>query len=101
MLLKKGKEKSILRGHPWIFSGAVQTMTGEAGDLVPVKSADGKVLGAALLNPNSQIVGRLVALGDKPLPEDWLPRRITGAFQRRASLMTPLTTACRRIHGTS
>ena len=36
MVLKKGREKSLKRRHPWIFSGAVEKASGKAGDTVEV-----------------------------------------------------------------
>jgi 23S rRNA (cytosine1962-C5)-methyltransferase len=97
--LKPGKEKSVQRGHPWIFSGAVAASAGAPGDLLEVLSPKGDRLGWALYNPNSQIVGRLVSSGPKPLAEDWLTERVLAAFARRNDLLTDATTAVRRIHG--
>ena len=49
LILAKGREKSLLRRHPWIFSGAVKTVTGNpgAGETVEVADASGKVLALA------------------------------------------------------
>lgn len=97
--LKTGKEKSIVRGHPWIFSGAVARHTGQAGDVVEVHSQAGSLLGHALLNPASQIIGRMIWLGKEPLPEDWFTKRVASAFARRKYIVSPQTTAYRAIHG--
>lgn len=97
--LKPGKEKSVQRGHPWIFSGAVASSDGAPGDLLEVLSPKNERLGWALYNPKSQIVGRLVATGAKPLPDGWLTERILAAFARRDGMLSAETTACRRIHG--
>ena len=44
IILKKGKEKPILRGHPWVFSGAVARAEGDLspGEIGEVYSGDGK-----------------------------------------------------------
>ena len=47
IILKKGKEESILRHHPWVFSGAIARLPEglEEGDMTIVKGSDGSVLG--------------------------------------------------------
>jgi 23S rRNA (cytosine1962-C5)-methyltransferase len=61
VVLKKGREKSLKRRHPWIFSGAVQKVNGEpgSGDTVAVRDAAGKVLASAAYSPKSQIRARV------------------------------------------
>ena len=73
LILKPGREKSLKRRHPWIFSGAVATMPAgvEPGETVAVRSADGELLAVAACNPHSQIVGRVW---------DWQEREIDAAF---------------------
>ncbi|WP_114984641.1 class I SAM-dependent rRNA methyltransferase [Cyclonatronum proteinivorum] len=57
LLLKPGRVKSMLRRHPWIFSGAIKTVTGkpQPGETVRVEAADGTSLGLAAWSPKSQI----------------------------------------------
>src|SRR6266513_3282799 len=59
--LKKGREKSIRRSHPWIFSGAIERVTGKpgSGDTVEVRDASGKPLAQAAFSPKSQIRARV------------------------------------------
>jgi 23S rRNA (cytosine1962-C5)-methyltransferase len=61
LVLKTGREKSLKRRHPWVFSGAVEKVLGEpqSGDTVLVRSAEGTPLGLAAYSPESQIRGRL------------------------------------------
>ena len=47
LILKKGREKSLLRRHPWIFSGAVEKASGKPGETLEVRSAAGKVIALA------------------------------------------------------
>ena len=60
LVLKPGREKSLLRRHPWVFSGAIGRVAGkpEAGSTVPVRSADGAFLAWAAYSPSSQIRAR-------------------------------------------
>src|ERR1051325_11904192 len=61
LVLKKGREKSLRRRHPWLFSGAVEKLSGKAGagDTVDIRDASGKVLGRAAYSPKSQIRARV------------------------------------------
>jgi 23S rRNA (cytosine1962-C5)-methyltransferase len=61
LILKPGREKAVLRRHPWIFSGALARVEGgpAAGDCLRVESADGRFLAWGAYNPDSQIVARL------------------------------------------
>ncbi|MBQ7208537.1 MAG: class I SAM-dependent methyltransferase [Lentisphaeria bacterium] len=61
LTLLPGREKSLLRRHPWIFSGAVKDLSGspEAGDTVEVADSSGHVLALAAWSPRSQIAGRV------------------------------------------
>jgi len=61
IILKSGREKSLLRRHPWIFSGAIERVDGSSasGDTLPVYDAAGSFLARAAYNPDSQIVARV------------------------------------------
>ena len=59
IVLKKGREKSLKRHHPWIFSGAVEKAEGKPGDTVDVRDCAGKVLARAAYSPKSQIRARV------------------------------------------
>ena len=62
--LKRGREKSLKRRHPWIFSGAVEKVSGkpQSGDTVELRSASGEVLARAAYSPQSQIRARVWGL---------------------------------------
>jgi len=47
LVLKKGREKSVKRRHPWIFSGAVEKAGGKPGETVEVRDSAGKALAIA------------------------------------------------------
>jgi 23S rRNA (cytosine1962-C5)-methyltransferase len=61
VVLKKGREKSLKRRHPWLFSGGIDRLVGKpgAGDTVELKDASGKLHGKAAYSPNSQIRARM------------------------------------------
>ena len=65
--LKAGREKSALRYHPWIFSGAIDEVIGdpELGETVEVYSFKSDFLGLAAYSPKSQIRGRFWTFGEK------------------------------------
>src|SRR5919201_1174503 len=59
--LKRGREKSVKRRHPWIFSGAIEKISGkpQRGETVDVRSASGEVLARGAYSPQSQIRARV------------------------------------------
>ena len=57
--LKPGKEKSLLRRHPWVFDGAIATGVGDSGETVRIESHDGQFLGWAAYSPQSKIRARV------------------------------------------
>ena len=56
--LKPGKEKSLLRRHPWVFDGAIATGGGDAGETVRIESSGGQFLAWAAFSPQSKIRAR-------------------------------------------
>ena len=101
IILKKGKEKPLLRGHPWVFSGAVAKIEGEgsAGDLGEVYSKEGQFLGVGYLNPASQIVLRLLTRKKEPVGPLFLKERISRAARLRETFLRGKTNAYRIING--
>jgi 23S rRNA (cytosine1962-C5)-methyltransferase len=61
IILKLGREKSLLRRHPWVFSGAISRTegSGSAGDTVHVVADDGRFLAVAAWNPQANIAARV------------------------------------------
>jgi len=89
--LKPGKEGSILRKHPWIFSGALKDSTNlTPGEWAMIVSHKGELLGIGHVGDGS-IAVRLIAHWDDP----WLGNSVTGTFskpQLLASLSAPIRT---------
>src|SRR5258708_5505343 len=61
LVLKAGREKSLLRRHPWVFSGGIAHIDGAvaAGDTVHILSNDGKFLAVGAANPDANISARV------------------------------------------
>lgn len=103
MVLKAGREKSLLRRHPWIFSGAVKSVSTDAqsGDALHVVSEGGQFLAHALYSAQSQIVARVVSFDEADVVDDDFYRaRICAAVARRAHLAS-VSNAVRLIHSES
>ncbi|HQR55140.1 MAG TPA: 23S rRNA (cytosine(1962)-C(5))-methyltransferase RlmI, partial [Burkholderiaceae bacterium] len=99
--LKPGKEKSLLRRHPWIYASAVGRIEGSpgAGDTVEVRGADGRFLAWAAYSPGSSIRARAWSFTESTrVTGDLLAERVRLAVQRRAALATN-TTAVRLVFG--
>ena len=101
LILKKGKEKPLLRGHPWVFSGAVAKVEGEVspGDVGEVYSKEGQFLGLGHLNPRSQIILRLLTQKKEALGENFFSERISRADGLRKDWLGGKTNAYRVING--
>ncbi len=86
LVLKEGRESSLLRRHPWIFSGAIERVDGNpaAGDAIAVLAQDGRFLGWAAYSPSSQIRGRLLETDRDFQPgAAWLRGKLEKAVNRR------------------
>lgn len=61
LILAKGREKSLLRRHPWVFSGAVHRVEGKAnsGETIDIVDSQGKWLARGAYSPSSQIRARV------------------------------------------
>ena len=112
-MLKAGREKSLLRRHPWIFSGAVARVEGSpaTGDSVQIHSAQGEFLAHAAYNAQSQITARVWSWQEAEIINaDFFRRKILQALALRKALSLTLSprerglainTSMRLIHGES
>ena len=84
VILKRGKEESLQRFHPWIFSGAIQRIEGkpEEGDVVTVYTNDHKFIARGHVQVGS-IAVRVLTFNDEPVDQAFWTRRITTAFDLR------------------
>ena len=85
VILKPGREKSLLRRHPWIFSGAIQQADVDLapGATVDVLSSNGEFLARASYSPTSQIRARVWTFEDEPVDREFFQKRIRAAIQSR------------------
>ncbi|GAP23022.1 class I SAM-dependent rRNA methyltransferase [Leptolinea tardivitalis] len=105
LILKPGREKSVLQKHPWIFSGAIQSVKGDpaAGEVVDVLSSRNEWLCTAAYSPASQIRARIWSwTGNEEIDEIFFDKRIKTAIQLRNDLgLFKKSDAVRLIHGES
>lgn len=101
IILKKGKEKPLLRGHPWVFSGAVARVEGDPspGDVGEVYSMEGQFLGLGHLNLRSQIILRLLTQKMEEIGADFYRERISKAASLRQEWLAGKTDAYRMVNG--
>ena len=103
LIIVAGREKSLLRRHPWIFSGAVATVKGRpaSGQTVDVLGQDGHWLARAAFSPKSQIMGRVWTFdAGEPVDKDFFLRRIAESAGRRRGFETA-GNALRLVHSES
>jgi 23S rRNA (cytosine1962-C5)-methyltransferase len=101
--LKAGRDKSLRERHPWIFSGAVETVDGDPGpgDTVEVRGHDGAVLAVAAWSPASQIRARVWSFVPSVIDAAFFADRVRAAVALREGVLDDANTACRLVHGES
>ncbi|MFH2075036.1 MAG: class I SAM-dependent rRNA methyltransferase [Pseudomonadota bacterium] len=100
IILKKGRDAALRRGHPWVFSGALASVEGklEPGDIVLAADATGRNLGLGFFN-TGDIAFRL--LTDNPaarIDAGFWRRRIEWALALRRQVVPPETDAFRLVN---
>ncbi len=99
--LHPGKERSLLRRHPWVFAGSVARGGADSGDTVRVEADDGRFLAWAAYSPRSQIRLRAWSFDpDQRIDAAFIAARVDAAIDRRRALGLDLR-ACRLVHGES
>jgi 23S rRNA (cytosine1962-C5)-methyltransferase len=107
--LKPHKEESLLRFHPWVFSGAIRSIQLDAdyphaepqeGEIVQVVDCKGNILGVGHYQIGS-IAVRMLAFGVSELPKDFWRTRIAEAYalRERLGLVSENNNSYRLIHG--
>ena len=102
--IKAGREKSLHRHHPWLFSGALQKPDEAigAGETVKLLDASGKALALGAWSPQSQIRIRLWSMDpDEKINREFFSLRINEACRRRQMLFTQETDSCRLVNAES
>ena len=85
LILKRGAERRIRAGHPWIYRGEVADLKGawSAGAAVEVVDAGGRLLGRGFYSPRATLVCRLLTRGDEPLDAALVHSRLDAALRYR------------------
>ncbi len=82
IILNKGREKSVIAGNKWIFSGAVKESDANDGEIADVITSSGVFIGSAYYNSKTQIAARVMCLGEK-FTDSVLLKNIHSAILRR------------------
>ena len=105
VILKAGREKSLLRRHPWVFSGAIARIDGKAaaGDTAHVVANDGRFLAVAAVNPDANISARVWDWNESTqINTAFFHRRLEAAIDMRRTLFGRKPEEAERlVHGES
>lgn len=90
IILQQGREKSILRRHPWIFSGGISRVEGNphGGEIVTVRAENGAFLARGYWNSRSQIQVRILSFEDVEIDKTWWRTMMLRAIEGRKHLTT-------------
>ena len=99
--LRPGKERSLLRKHPWIFESAIAKGGGDSGETVRVEGHEGQFLGWAAFSPQSRIRARIWSFDEaQRIDAGFFDARIATAIAARTRLGIN-SDALRLVHGES
>jgi 23S rRNA (cytosine1962-C5)-methyltransferase len=97
--LFEGKERSLLKRHPWVFAGSIQRGKADPGETVRVESHDGRFLAWGAYSPQSTIRVRAWSFDEaERIDASFFARRVKQAVDLRARMAVP-SDAVRLIHG--
>ena len=101
--LKRGKEDSLLRFHPWVFSGAIQQADGDLsdGEVVRVVRSDGAFLAVGHYQAGS-IAVRILSFHDVAIDDQFWYARLESALRMRIAIGmadNPQNNTYRLVHG--
>ncbi len=97
--LREGKERSLLRHHPWVFDGAIAKGGADAGETVRVEAADGRFLAWAAYSPASAIRLRAWSFDENErIARGFFRRRVDAAVEARRALAIA-SDGLRLVHG--
>ena len=99
--LRAGKERSLVRRHPWIFESAIAKGGGDSGETVRVESHEGQFLGWAAFSPSSKIRARVWSFDEaQRIDAGFFQARIAQAVQARSRFAIQ-SDGMRLVHGES
>ncbi len=100
LVLKAGRERSLLNRHPWVFSGAVKDLpTAENGAIIQVQDSKKNILGYGFFDTKSQITVRLFEFGAQNIriDEAYWHKKIKSAYELRKKYVLNLATNAYRL----
>jgi len=99
--LREGRERSLLRRHPWVFEGSIEKGKADPGETVRIEASDGRFLGWAFYSPTSSIRARVWSFDEaERIDSAFFERRIARALAMRSRLAIA-SDAMRLVHGES
>jgi 23S rRNA (cytosine1962-C5)-methyltransferase len=106
LIIKPGREESLYRHHPWIYSGSMADVVGnpQSGETIDVYSARGDFLAKASYSPHSKIIARVWTwFREENVDAEFFYRKIMSAVRLRENYKSLFldTDACRLVHGES
>ena len=97
--LRPGKERSLLRRHPWVFESAIAKGGGDAGETVRIEAEDGRFLAWAAFSPHSKIRARAWCFDEKQrIDAAFMASRVSSAVAARQRFELP-SEGVRLVHG--
>jgi len=101
VILKKGREVPVLRGHPWIFSGAIEKIENNATavGVADVFDWEKQWIARGLFSPKSQIRVRVLTWRQEVIDRAFFYRRLSEALSFREELVSKVTNAYRIVNG--
>ena len=97
--VKRGREKPILKRHPWLFSGAIAHAAGAVdGELVTIVDQSNRFLARGFWNSKSQIQARILSWRDEPIDDAWWDGRLKRALNARENLAAESDAALRLVN---
>ncbi len=100
LILKSGRERSLVNRHPWVFSGAVKDLPkAKNGEIIQIVTNHNELLGYAFFAPNSQITARVFEFNPNEIEinEAYWIDKIKNAFNLRKLFINPMQTNCYRL----
>ena len=100
LVLKSGRERSLIHRHPWVFSGAVKDLpTAETGDIVQVQDNHKNILGYGFFDTKSQITVRVFefSVHNIRIDEAYWHKKIKSAYELRKKFVLNLSTNAYRL----
>ncbi len=100
VILNQKRRKRLEEGHPWIYQNEVATIIGdyEPGDIVEVYNHQKLLLGKGYINPNSQMIVRILTYRDEEINEHFFIEKIRKAWEHRQRFI-PEARSCRAVYG--